>query len=101
MPACIVEWSPGTLITAPKAVVELSIINEEGVIVFSNIPQMKRGMYFSPLFPRFIELIKGKESKTIIETFDHDGKKWQFFAGRELFSRFLGISDHPPGRYIR
>ena len=59
--------------------IEVSIINEEGIIVFSNIPQMKRGMYFNPLFPRFIEFIKGRESKTIIETFDHGGKKWQFF----------------------
>ncbi len=59
--------------------IELSIINEKGVIVFSNIPQMKRGMYFNPLFPQLIELIKGKGSKTIIETFDHNGKKWQFF----------------------
>ncbi len=59
--------------------IELSIINENGLIVFSNIPQMKRGMYFNPLFPRFIEFIKGRESKTIIETFDHGGKKWQFF----------------------
>ena len=40
---------------------------------------MKRGMFFNPLFPRFIEFIKGRESKTIIETFDHNGKKWQFF----------------------
>ena len=59
--------------------IEVSIINEEGIIVFSNIPQMKRGMFFNPMFPRFIEFIRGKESKTIIETFDHDGKKWQFF----------------------
>ena len=40
--------------------IELSIINENGLIVFSNIPQMKRGMYFNPLFPRFIEFIKGE-----------------------------------------
>ena len=59
--------------------IEVSIINEKGIIVFSNIPQMKRGMFFNPLFPRFIEFIKGRESKTIIETFDHNGKKWQFF----------------------
>ncbi len=59
--------------------IEVSIINEEGIIVFSNIPQMKRGMFFNPMFPRFIEFIRGKESRTIIETFDHDGKKWQFF----------------------
>lgn len=59
--------------------IEVSIINEQGIIVFSNIPQMKRGMYFNPLFPKLIENAKGKDSKTIIETFDHDGKKWQFF----------------------
>jgi len=79
------EFYPSLYEEDPKKVffiptgIELSIINEEGVIVFSNIPQMKTGMYFNPLFPRFIELIKGKDSKTIIETFDHDGKKWQFF----------------------
>ena len=59
--------------------IEVSIINEQGIVVFSNIPQMKRGMYFNPLFPKLIENAKGKDSKTIIETFDHAGKKWQFF----------------------
>jgi len=59
--------------------IELSIINEKGIILFSNIPEIKRGMFFSPLFPKFIERIKGRESKTIIETFDRKGKKWQFF----------------------
>ncbi len=70
--------SDADTILIPRGI-ELCIVNERGLIVFSNIPQIRKGMYFNPLLPKIIEMAKGKDSKTITETFPFKGKRWRIF----------------------
>jgi len=64
--------------------IELCLINERGFVTYSNISLIPPGSYFSIIFPKFYESIKGRDSKSINESFIIDGKKWHFFL---IYSR--------------
>ncbi|MDX9802048.1 MAG: HAMP domain-containing protein, partial [Spirochaetia bacterium] len=64
--------------------IELCLINERGFVEYSNIPLIPPGSYFSIIFPKFYESIKGRDSKSITESFIIDGRKWHFFL---IYSR--------------
>ncbi len=59
--------------------IEVSIINNKGIVEYSNIPFISRGSYFSMILPRYYESLRGKDSKSLTESFIVDGEKWHLF----------------------
>ena len=59
--------------------IEVSIINNKGIVEYSNIPFISRGSYFSMILPRYYESLRGKDSKSMTESFIVDGEKWHLF----------------------
>ena len=59
--------------------IELCIINSSGIIVYSNTPLLQQGTYFSLIIPKFLDLIKGEQSRSISENFFYNSSRWQLF----------------------
>ena len=62
----------------PKGI-EVCLINSRGIVAYSNTPLLVPGSYFSLIFPKFYETLRGKESRSLTESFILDGSKWQLF----------------------
>ncbi len=61
--------------------IEICLVNNMGIVAYSNTSRISTGEFFGLAYPRFYETLRGSDGRTLIESFMLNGRRWHLFMG--------------------